>query len=146
MQELTSGAMPKTTAGAPAVLVVSQPGAVHLPSAALDAESLYQQGWLPQFECPPSDKSLQDMVSNTWFDAVDLTLSTAFRREHWLPRVAETISRVRSASRNPALVIMVGGRAFADTGDNHGTVTANASSTTSADVAPLILQSLRKLR
>ena len=85
------------------------------------------------------------MVSNTWFDALDLTLSSAFRREHWLPRVAETIARVRVASRNPALVIIVGGRVFTETGEKASGLDANGSSTTSADVAPLILKSLRRL-
>lgn len=146
MRETSASVMPTKTAGAPAVLVVPQPGEVHLLGAALDAESLYQQGWMPQSEFPSSDKALEDMVSNKWFDALDLTLSTAFRREHWLPRVAETISRVRAASRNPALVIIVGGRVFAETGEKATSLAADASSTTAADVAPLILQSLHRLR
>ncbi len=146
VRETSAGVIPRNTADAPAVLVVPQPGEVHLLGAALDAESLYRQGWLPQAEFPTSDKALEDMVSNTWFDALDLTLSTAFRREHWLPRVAETIARVRTASRNPALVIIAGGRVFAETAGKANQVSADAGSTTASDVAPLILQSLHRLR
>ncbi len=146
VRDTSAGFTPAITAGAPAVLVVPQPGEVHLLGAALDAELLYRQGWFPQAEFPTSDKALEDMVSATWFDALDLTLSTAFKREHWLPRVAETITRVRAASRNPALVIIVGGRIFAETQGKAGRVSADAGSTTSSDVAPLILQSLHKLR
>jgi len=145
MRETVSTVIPKIAAGAPAVLVVPQPGELHLLGAALDAESLYQQGWIPQAEFPSSDGALEDMVSNTWFDALDLTLSTAFRREHWLPRVAETIARVRVASRNPALVIIVGGRVFTESGEKASGLDANGSSGTSADVAPLILKSLHRL-
>ena len=145
MRETVSAVIPKTDPGAPAVLVVPQPGELHLLGAALDTESLYQQGWIPQAEFPSSDRALEDMVSNTWFDALDLTLSTSFRREHWLPRVAETIARVRIASRNPALVIIVGGRLFTETADKASSLDANGSSTTSSDVAPLILKSLHRL-
>ena len=85
------------------------------------------------------------MVSSNWYDALDLTLSTAFTRDHWMPRVAETIAQVRKASRNPALVIIVGGRGFMESTENGRQVGADYSSQTASDVAPLILQSLRKL-
>ena len=148
----SAGAVPTSVADAPAVLVVPQPGEIHVLGAILDAQSLYQQGWQPQVEFPVSDNALENMVSNTWFDALDLTLSTAFRREHWLPRVAQTIARVRAASRNPALIIIAGGRVFSETSeatggvDHANSVSADATSSTASDVAPLILQSLRKLR
>ena len=142
----SAGAVPNSVADAPTVLVVPQPGEIHLLGAMLDAESLYQQGWQPQAEFPASDNALENMVSSTWFDALDLTLSTAFRREHWLPRVTETIARVRAASRNPALVIIAGGRVFAETSAKASEVSADAASSTASDVAPLILRSLHKLR
>ncbi len=146
VRETSAGAVPASVSDAPAVLVVPQPGEIHLLGAMLDAESLYRQGWFPQAEFPSSDDALEDMVSNTWFDALDLTLSTAFRREHWLPRVAETIARVRAASRNPALVIIAGGRVFAESSVKASQVSADAASSTASDVAPLILQSLHRLR
>ncbi len=148
----SAGAVPASVADAPTVLVVPQPGEIHVLGAMLDAQSLHQQGWQPQAEFPASDNALECMVSNTWFDALDLTLSTAFRREHWLPRVAQTIARVRAASRNPALVIIAGGRVFSETSNAIGgvahanSVLADATSSTAGDVAPLILQSLHKLR
>ena len=148
----SAGAVPAHVTDAPTVLVVPQPGEVHVLGAMLDAQSLYQQGWQPQAEFPASDNALENMVSNTWFDALDLTLSTAFKREHWLPRVAQTIARVRAASRNPALIIIAGGRVFSETSgeiggvDHVNSVSADATSSTASDVAPLILQSLHKLR
>jgi hypothetical protein len=145
MREASAGLVPANSIGSPAVLVVPQPGELHLLGAALDAESLYQQGWQPKAEFPSSDAALQDMVSNTWYDALDLTLSTAFKREHWLPRVADTIAHVRSASRNPALVIIVGGRVFTENAEPAKRVTADAGSQNSFEVGPLILKSLRRL-
>ena len=145
MRESVAGQVPSVSVNAPAVLIVPQPGEMHLLSAVLDAESLHQRGWAPHVEFPASNTQLQKMVSNTWFDALDLTLSTAFTRDHWMPRVAETIAHVRKASRNPALVIIVGGRGFIESTQTGRKVGADYSSQTASDVAPLILQSLRKL-
>lgn len=145
MRQNVAGQVPLVGIGAPAVLIVPQPGELHLLSAALDAESLHQRGWAAQAAFPESNSDLQGMVSNTWFDALDLTLSTAFTRDHWMPRVAETIAQVRKASRNPALVIIVGGRGFMESAQKGQQVGADYSSQTASDVAPLILQSLRKL-
>lgn len=145
MRENVAGQVPSVSVHAPAVLIVPQPGELHLLSAVLDAESLHQRGWAPQAAFPASDAALQDMVSGHWFDALDLTLSTAFTRDHWMPRVAQTIAQVRKASRNPALVIIVGGRGFMESPQSGRQVGADYSSQTAADVAPLILQSLRKI-
>lgn len=145
MRENMSGSVPAVSIDAPAVLIVPQPGELHLLSAVLDSEMLHQRGWAPQSEFPSSNAALQDMVSNTWFDALDLTLSTAFTRDHWMPRVAETIAQARKASRNPALVIIVGGRGFVESSQKGLDVGANSGSQTAIDVAPLILQSLQKL-
>ncbi len=145
MRTNVAGRVPSVSANAPAVLIVPQPGELHLLSAVLDAESLHQRGWAPQAAFPASDAALQDMVSGHWFDALDLTLSTAFTRDHWMPRVAQTIAQVRKASRNPALVIIVGGRGFLKSPQNGRQVGADYSSQTAADLAPLILQSPRKI-
>ncbi len=145
MRENVAGQVPSVSVDAPAVLIVPQPGELHLLSAVLDAESLHQRGWAPQAAFPATNTQLQTMVSSNWYDALDLTLSTAFTRDHWMPRVAETIAQVRKASRNPALVIIVGGRGFMESTENGRQVGADYSSQTASDVAPLILQSLRKL-
>ncbi len=146
MREASADTVPASRIGSPTVLVVPQPGELHVLGAALDAESLYQQGWQPQAEFPTSNQALQDMVSTTWYDALDLTLSTAFRREHWLPRVADTIAQVRNASRNPALVIVVGGRGFHENDEAARRVAADAGSRNAYEVGPLILKSLHRVR
>ena len=124
-----SEAMPAITqAGAPpAVLVVPQPGELHAMGAAMDSELMWQEGWAPQSEYPTSDAELQQIVKDGWFDVLDLSLSTAIKREHWLPRLATTISLARRASLNPDLVIVAGGRVFHDE--------AGANKTAQADIA-----------
>jgi hypothetical protein len=107
---------PITAAGMllPTVLIVPEPGEVHAINAVLDADALWSAGWDPASEFPASDEALQDMLAGSWFDALDLSLSASFRRDHWLPRVAQTIARARHASQNPALVVVVGGRIFVE--------------------------------
>jgi hypothetical protein len=126
----------------PAVLVVPEPGERHLLGAALHSDALWQAGWAPQSEFPATDTALQDLVHEQWFDALDLSLSPAFRRDHWLPRVSTTIAKARQASRNPGLVIVVGGRVFTEGADAGTQVGADAASTTAMNVDAVILRGL----
>lgn len=96
----------------PVVLIVPEPGELHRLGAALDSSVLGQAGWSPQSEFPADDRALQDLLSASWFDVLDLSLSVALRREHWLPRVTRTIALARLASLNPDMKVVVGGRAF----------------------------------
>ena len=126
----------------PAVLVVPEPGERHMLGAALDSDVLWHAGWAPHCEFPASDAALQSMVDETWFDALDLSLSLAFRREHWLPRVTATIAKVREASRNPGLVIIVAGRAFNEMTNAAEMVGADAGTSTAWHVDEVILREL----
>ncbi|MBV9656127.1 MAG: hypothetical protein JOZ42_16345, partial [Acetobacteraceae bacterium] len=78
-------------------------------------------------------------------DALDLSLSAAFGREHWLPRITDTIARARRASRNPALVVVVGGRAFTE-GDAGVRSGADVTSRTALHIDHSILQGLHAKR
>ena len=98
----------------PVVLVVPQPGEAHMLGAALDAEMLWQAGWSPRVDFPTSSSALDTLVASTWIDALDLSLSTSFRRDHRLDQVGKTIASARLASLNPELVVVVSGRLFSD--------------------------------
>lgn len=128
----------------PAVLVATQPGEVHSLTATLDAEVLWHDGWDTHCEHPESDEALDDMVAESWFDALDLSLSTAFRHEDWLPRMTRTIARARKASRNPSLAVVVGGRVFYETRDAGKRVGADAGVSNAQQLGQLILEALRK--
>ncbi|MBV9654102.1 MAG: BLUF domain-containing protein [Acetobacteraceae bacterium] len=129
----------------PQVLIAPEPGETHHLGAALDSEVLWHAGWTPHCAYPASDGDLQDLVAATWFDALDLSLSAAFGREHWLPRITDTIARARRASRNPALVVVVGGRAFTE-GDAGVRSGADVTSRTALHIDHSILQGLHAKR
>ncbi len=129
----------------PAVLVVPEPGELHVLGAALDSDALSRAGWSPHSEFPATDKALQDLLHTTWYDALDLSLSAVFNREHWLPRVGETILRARRASLNPALLVVVGGRVFTEQSDAATVVGADAFSVTALQVRQLIQKGLNRV-
>ena len=94
------------------VLVVSQPGETHLLVAALHAELFWRAGWQVRQEAPADDAELGDLVAGHGYDLLDISLSAAYRRDDWLPRLARTVARARAASCNDELAVMVGGRRF----------------------------------
>jgi methanogenic corrinoid protein MtbC1 len=145
MRRLNAGSPPhlRPTLHAPAVLIAPEPGELHGLGAALDSDLLWHAGWTPQCAFPTTDKALQDIVSKRWFDVLDLSLSAAFRREHWLPRLTQTIARARRASRNPALVVIVGGRMFVEQRDAGSSVGADLSTTTASHVPEMLLARLQ---
>ena len=126
----------------PNVLVAPVPGEPHQLVGALDTEWLWNAGWAPRFEFPADDRALADLVSATWIDVLDLSLSAAFRRAESLPRLARSIAHARRASRNPALVVVVGGRAFVEAGAASPNVGADFASRTSRNVDRLMLQGM----
>jgi hypothetical protein len=132
--------------GLPVVLVAPQPGEVHSLGAFLDAELLWQAGWDTHQEFPATDEALQALVSNDWFDVLDLSLSPAMGRQEWLSRMAETIVGARAASRNPALTVVASGRAFFEDCEACVTVGANASTTSALQVVMTVARAVRATR
>ena len=126
----------------PVVLIAPAPGELHRLGAALDNSVLETAGWLPQCEYPADDQALQELLADNWFDVLDLSLSAAFRREDWLPRVTATIAEARQASRNPALIVLVGGRAFVDDKTAGSQVGADLATTSSLNVDRAILNTM----
>jgi Sensors of blue-light using FAD len=129
-------------AGLRAVLVAPQPGELHMLGAVLDDDVLLRAGWQTQLELPSNDNAIEKLVSETWFDALDLNLSMVFSREHWLPRLTETIAKARIASCNPELVVVVGGRVFYEQPGLEKAVGADGTIATSANVGSLIMREL----
>jgi hypothetical protein len=126
----------------PVVLVAPEPGELHRLGATLDSTILSDAGWAPQTEFPSSDNALDDILSARWIDVLDLSLSTAFRREQSLPQLTRTIADARRASRNPALVVVVGGRVFVEEKGAGASVGADRALTTARHVNRSILKTL----
>ena len=133
----------------PVVLVAPQPGEAHMLGAVLDAEMLWQAGWSPRVDFPSSSGALDSLVASTWIDALDLSLSTSFQRDHRLAQVGKTIASARLASLNPDVVVVVSGRVFSDlakAGDSGATVRgigADGTFGSAAQAQSAILQALR---
>ncbi|MDF3809110.1 MULTISPECIES: cobalamin B12-binding domain-containing protein [Rhodopseudomonas] len=125
-------------------LLVSQPGEPHSFCATLNSEMLRQAGWNVACEFPATDRALQDLVANASYDALNLSLSPALRREHWAPRMAETIRLARRASRNPALAVVVSGRLFSERPEACEQVGADGSNISGQQVARCINRALLK--
>ena len=143
---LNAGGVPRRAGGlrGPDVLIAPEPGELHGLCAALDTDIMLNLGWAPHIEHPRDDQALEDLVAATWFDVLDLSLSAAFRRDHWMPRMKKTIAAARQASLNPGLVVFAGGRLFAEHPAAGVQVGADASSTTSVRVDQSIRDRLRK--
>jgi methanogenic corrinoid protein MtbC1 len=133
---------PPAGARSPDVLIAPEPGELHGLGAALDSEVMFNVGWRPHTEFPKDDQALETLVAATWFDVLDLSLSAAFRRDHWLPRLRKTIAAARHASRNPALIVVVGGRLFAEDITIGAQVGADTATTTSVQVDKSIMARL----
>lgn len=126
----------------PSVLIAPVPGELHQLVAGLDSEWLWHAGWSPRSEFPANERDLGDMLSSNWVDILDLSLSAAFRREDSMPRLTGIIAGARRASRNPTLVVVVGGRAFVEDSAAGLDVGADLSSRTTRDIDRRMLQSI----
>lgn len=144
------GTQPLRALHPPVVLVAPQPGEAHMLGAALDAEMLSQAGWSPHVDFPSSSGALDALVAGTWIDALDLSLSTCFRRDHRLGQLGKTIASARLASRNPGMVVVVSGRVFSDLVEASDSETAGRSIgadgifSSASQAQSAILQALRR--
>lgn len=128
----------------PSVLVVPAPGEAHGLVAALDSEWLWSRGWAPQHGFPADDRALEELVSGAWVDVLDLSLSAAFSRKEGLSRLRRSITQARRASRNTAMLVVVGGRIFAEKQRIGRDVGADLASPTSQSLDRRLLAGLAR--
>jgi hypothetical protein len=115
------------------VLVATLPGEPHVLGAALAGDAFRRAGCRVQAQFPPSDTALAACLDEAWFDVLVLCLSDVFGRLERLGAMAATVARAREASRNPAIRILVGGRAFHGRPDLAAIVGADAVWTGAAE-------------
>lgn len=132
LREVTSDGVQQHLEHPLVVLVAPLPGEIHMLGATLDAEALWQAGHDARIRFPSTEQALEQIVATKWFDAIDLSLSPAFTREHRIDRMGQIVDSVRRASKNPALVVLAGGRAFYDRTASSADVHADARSTSAA--------------
>lgn len=131
---------------APAVLVLTLPGESHVLGAVLARHCLADSGWRVTTAAPASDTALERLVAGAWLDVLHIAQSCVFRRDHWQARLARTIAGVRAASRNPGLLVSVGGRLFSEDSDAWSTVGADAGSNSAATLHRSIETARRRRR
>ncbi len=91
-------------------LIAAAPGEQHSFGIAVLSDLFRRAGWIVQTEALLSRASLMSIVRRNWFDVVGLSVSG----EGGLKGLPAVIRALRRTALNPALGVMVGGRAFAD--------------------------------
>jgi len=90
------------------VLLACVPGEQHSLGLFMVAEFFVRDGWEVHVGPPLSDEQLLADVRSEWYDIVGFSVSCDSRLDH----LKREIRRVRQASKNQNVLILVGGRAF----------------------------------
>ncbi len=99
-----------STDGSYRALLAPVPGEQHIFSVLLVDEFFRRANWDVWTMPAATETELLDLVRRESFDMAGLSVSC----EAWLPELKKLIVCLRAASRNPGLVIMVGGRPFVE--------------------------------
>lgn len=118
------------------------PGDQHSLGTVIVDELFRCSGWDTARAGP--DESIEAIVEGEAFDLVGLTVSCDSR----LQTLGEMIAAIRTASRNPSVVVMVGGRVFADEPARAARVGADGTAATASQAlakAELLVQIFSRL-
>ena len=96
------------SAPGPKVLFAPMPGSQHTLGVLIVSELFRKEGWQVWMELGSSEKNLLSTLSEEWFDVVGLSIGT----EAQLDELSTLIDRVRRASHNPSVLVMIGGPAI----------------------------------
>jgi methanogenic corrinoid protein MtbC1 len=141
MHEIAAGlpGAPSVAPGAQAALFAVMPRDTHVFGAVMAETCFRRAGWRTATELEGSAGQLEASVADSWFDLAGLTVST----EEGLAELPALIERLRRASRNPDLAIMVGGWLFVR---SPGLVHAVGADATAADARDAVRVAERLLR
>ncbi len=120
------------------VLLTCVPGEQHTLGVIIVAEFLLRDGWRVLVGAPWTESDLMAMASTEWFDVIGFSVGC----ENRLSTLKREISRLRKASRNPNVRVMVGGKVFSDDADMCTRVGADAFATDARE-APHIARTLK---
>lgn len=119
------------------VLLTCLPGEQHTLGIIMVGEFLLRDGWRVLVGAPWTEGDLLTMVGTEWYDVIGFSVGGANR----LSTLRRDIRRLRAASRNPHIQIMVGGQVFADAPDLASSVGADANADSARDV-PTVARAL----
>lgn len=92
------------------IVLVTAPRAQHSFGVSMLSEFFRRAGWRVDSDAIESYESLQQRVSDQWFDVLGLSIGS----ERELQGLPSVIISLREASMNPELVVLVGGSIFLD--------------------------------
>jgi len=128
-------------ASARRALFAPAPGEQHGFGAALVEEFFRRAGW-QTWNAPTTDAAgLQECVAARSYDILGLTVSV----ERHMEMLADTIAGLRRASRNPDIIVMVGGRLFVANPDLAAQIGADATAA-DAEAAVTVAERLLAVR
>lgn len=119
------------------VLLTCVPGEQHTLGIIMVGEFLLRDGWRVLVGAPWTDSDLEAMVGTDAYDIVGFSVGCESR----VSALKREIRRVRSASRNPSVKVIVGGKIFMDNPDMIARVGADAYAS-DARGAPQVARSL----
>ncbi|HYW31160.1 MAG TPA: cobalamin-dependent protein [Gemmatimonas sp.] len=116
---LADSARPETVGN---VLLSCVPGEQHTLGIIMVGEFMLRDGWRVLVGAPYSGNDLHGEVSTEWYDVIGFSVGCESR----LSALKREVRRLRAASRNPDVKIIVGGKVFADDPDMIARVGADA--------------------
>ncbi|MFN5201063.1 MAG: B12-binding domain-containing protein [Gemmatimonas sp.] len=119
------------------ILLTCVPGEQHTLGIIMVGEFLLRDGWRVLVGAPWTESDLLSMVATEWYDVIGFSVGTESR----LSVLRRDIRRLKQASRNTNVQVMVGGQLFADDPSLADQVGANAIAS-DARQAPAIARSL----
>ncbi len=139
LRDLSQIFLANTGAATPvgSVLLTCVPGEQHTLGIIMVGEFLLRDGWRVLVGAPWSESDMFATVGAEWFDVVGFSVGSALR----IPDLKRDIKRLKQASRNPQLQIMVGGQVFVDQPELAAEVGASAIASSAGD-APTVARSL----
>lgn len=119
------------------ILLTCIPGEQHTLGIIMVGEFLLRDGWRVLVGAPWTEGDLLTMVGTEWYDVIGFSVGS----EQRLSMLRRDIRRLRAASRNPHVQIMVGGQVFSDEPELAQSVGADAIAD-SAREAPRVAHTL----
>jgi MerR family transcriptional regulator, light-induced transcriptional regulator len=129
------------SADAGQAFLCGMPDEQHSLGLAMVAEFFVADGWGVTVGPPLGIDDVEHEVSAHWYDVVGLSAALKER----LPRIAEVIRKIRHASLNAEVAVLVGGQAFLDNPELVGRVGADASAPDAAQ-GPMVARTLVQAR
>jgi len=99
---------PQHAGEAKRVMMANAPGSVHLLGLVIASEFFRTAGWSVVLEVSPSSEELAHAVGNEWFDMIGLSVAL----ESQLETLPQLVAALKAASRNPAVLVVLGGPIF----------------------------------